>query len=325
MRTFTKRDKEIIDKIYNQAIGDDDILLGGKILFRNGFYPKEDILLLVPDLKYACFLFKSEYNNISYDEYATSYAYKIGQIVRNTIDTISLLDYLEEKGMIYVYERTGDFKDVVLYFGDVQQNASTYTPHNESYVCHLNSQELTFDKYNDYEIALRDKDRNITMHGFGIKEGNTCNKLFHFYNGCIFATSALKELKENNYKTDEEIALDQAKRQSKLAIHSLSEAKKQNVWARYTFCISYLALVASIIIPIVLNKYTTLDVRIEEKQFNSLIKDSVISEKVDSSLYYIKKISAQSAEAQKTAKQDSVKNTKSGKEQKSGKEHKKGH
>lgn len=325
MRTFTQRDKEIIDKIYNQNIGVDNLSTGGKLLFDNDFFPEGDIILLAPALSYACYLFKSAYNSLDPFKYMESYNGKTKQIVRDIIDTIALLDYLEEKGMIYVYERTGFPQETVIYFGNPQQEFDTFAPkyanRNDYYVCDLNYEELTFNINADHEIALRRKkgdDTTISMHGFSIKEKNAYNKLFHFYNGIIYATSSLEMLMNNKYKTDEEITLDQAKSQSILALNSLTEAKEQTKLARKTFKWSIFAIAVSIIMPIILNKSCTSDVRIEEKQFNSLIKDSVISEKVDSSLYYIKKISSQSAEAQKTAKQDSAQKTKSGKEQKKG-------
>lgn len=84
----------------------------------------------------------------------------------------------------------------------------------------------------------------------------------------MFVSQRLRILVSNDFKTYEDIQLEEAKKQTKSAQESLKEAQRQTRWSIGAVCLSILTLIASIF----LSKCSTDPIKnkMEKSQFDSI-------------------------------------------------------
>ncbi len=88
----------------------------------------------------------------------------------------------------------------------------------------------------------------------------------------LFVTTKFKELVSNDFKTYEDIQLEEAKKQTESAQESLKEAQRQTRWSKGAVYLSILTFIASIVMPIILPKCSTdpIENKMVKSQFDSI-------------------------------------------------------
>ncbi|MDO4526179.1 MAG: hypothetical protein Q4B61_12710, partial [Bacteroidales bacterium] len=106
-----------------------------------------------------------------------------------------------------------------------------------------------------------------------IKLSSEISKIFDDANNKqLFVSQRLRTLVSNDFKTYEDIQLEEAKKQTKSAQESLKEAQRQTRWSIGAVCLSIITLIASIVMPIILSKCSTdpIENKMEKSQFDSI-------------------------------------------------------
>lgn len=145
---------------------------------------------------------------------------------------------------------------------------------------------------NDYIILFTyGRDKIVAMESFGDlynkvtsellnyshKEISSKLDIFGLVTSVVSIEQELFELTENNFKSYEDIQLEEVQTQTKAAQESLKEAQRQTKWSIGAFVLSVLAIIASIIVPqcvestINQNQFDTL--KILQKELNEGMKD----------------------------------------------------
>lgn len=88
----------------------------------------------------------------------------------------------------------------------------------------------------------------------------------------LFVTTKFIDLVSNDFKTYEDIQLEEARKQTESAQESLKEAQRQTRWSIGAVCLSILTLIASIVMPIILSKCSTdpIENKMVKSQFDSI-------------------------------------------------------
>ena len=246
--TYSDFEKSILNKIVNQNTSE---------MHNFGFTAKD---ILFPSGDSAVFIYNDLLRNGSY--YTPLFLLSLHDGGRNhanvrkrMVEFVSLLQYLDENRLIYTMD-SSEYGRPYLYYQDyphihitpLQINTERISDHlsrteyqaeidNHTY---LNFKVITNDGYQTRveNAALTLGDCNhIGETGFG---RNLKNDLIKYLNSYIYPSVTLNKLVLNDYKTDAEIVAEK----------SLNTAEKQVKRANATLIISIIAVICSIILPI---------------------------------------------------------------------------
>ena len=192
-----------------------------------------------------------------------------GNAIKKTVFTLNFILKLErlnyvtlvpEKGVEFLYSFKGD-----VYIKNIEKNEFDY------YFSYLN------DKVNSTKAKLIYKD-NVIIDTETKKQIYFCYPIqfefdsYRLLSSYMMVNQELFELVSNDFKTYEDIQLEEAKKQTKSAQDSLKEAQRQTRWSIGAVCLSILTLIASIVMPIILSKCSTdpIENKMEKSQFDSI-------------------------------------------------------
>lgn len=134
------------------------------------------------------------------------------------------------------------------------------------------------DNGKDFKIIKLDDFGNLSnrvtreIFDFSNKEISSKLDIFGLVTSVVSIEQELFELVSNDFKTYEDIQLEEARKQTESAQESLKEAQKQTRWSIGAVCLSILTLIASIVMPIILSKCSTdsIENKMEKSQFDSI-------------------------------------------------------
>lgn len=109
--------------------------------------------------------------------------------------------------------------------------------------------------------------------GYTLKLSPEVSQIFDDANNKqLFVSQRLRTLVENDFKTYEDIQLEEARKQTGSAQESFKEAQRQTRWSIGAVCLSILTLIASIVMPIILSKCSTdpIENKMVKSQFDSI-------------------------------------------------------
>ena len=195
-----------------------------------------------------------------------------GKAIKKTVFTLNFILKLErlnfvtlvpEKGVEFLHSFKGD--GVSVYINNIKKNKFDY---EFSYLSN---------KVNSTKAKLICED-NVIIDTRNDKQIYFCLPIYFEFDTYRLLSSymtinqELFELVSNDFKTYEDIQLEEAKKQTESAQKSLKEAQRQTRWSIGAVCLSILTLIASIVMPIILSKCSTdpIENKMEKSQFDSI-------------------------------------------------------
>lgn len=172
-------------------------------------------------------------------------------------------------GSLYLpYDNCND-EDSINFYREILETTILLKQLEENRYIHIMEKSMDSNKLKGRYIC---SDKPLPQ-GYTLKLSPEVSQIFDDANNKqLFVSQRLRTLVSNDFKTYEDIQLEEAKKQTKSAQDSLKEAQRQTRWSIGAVCLSILTLIASIVMPIILSKCSTdpIENKMEKSQFDSI-------------------------------------------------------
>lgn len=172
-------------------------------------------------------------------------------------------------GSLYLpYDNCND-EDSINFYREILETTILLKQLEENRYIHIMEKSMDSNKLKGRYIC---SDKPLPQ-GYTLKLSPEVSQIFDDANNKqLFVSQRLRILVSNNFKTYEDIQLEEAKKQTESAQKSLKEAQRQTRWSIGAVCLSILTLIASIVMPIILSKCSTdpIENKMEKSQFDSI-------------------------------------------------------